>query len=160
MLKSLAIKAVMFVATVSAVMWIGWPVPPVSMPASEPLPERDVQTPTIISQQSPTPFATPSPRTARAAQSPAIGAPAKAGKLDLNLASAEELQQLPGIGPVLAQRVVDLRKAYGKFRTVEDLRDVKGIGKKRMEQLRPLVIVNVVSGSDQPGPAKSNPKPL
>jgi competence protein ComEA len=159
MLKSLAIKAAMFVSTVSAVMWIGWPVPPVSIPASEPLPKREAQT-TTISPRTATPIVTPSPQPTRTANPPALGTSAKAGKLDLNLASAEELQRLPGIGPVLAQRVVDLRNAHGKFRTVEDLRDVKGIGKKRMEQLRPLVIVNAVSGLDHPGPAKSSAKPL
>ena len=52
MLKSLAIKAAMFVSTVSAVMWIGWPVPPVSIPASEPLPEREAQTTTTLSTDS------------------------------------------------------------------------------------------------------------
>ena len=159
MFKSLAIKAGMFVTTVSAVLWIGWPVLPVSTPVSEPLLKGEVQT-TTTSPRAPTPVLTPSPRPTRTAQSSVIGTAAKAGKLDLNLASAEELQRLPGIGPVLAQRVVELRNAHGKFRTVEDLRDVKGIGKKRMEQLRPLVIVNAVPGSDQPGRAKSNAKPL
>ena len=58
-------------------------------------------------------------------------------------ATAEELLHLPGIGPVLAQRIVDQRTSQGPFQTVDDLSDVKGIGKKRLDQLRPLVMVDM-----------------
>jgi competence protein ComEA len=60
--------------------------------------------------------------------------------LDLNQARLEELMELPGIGEKLAQRVVEYRKTHGGFRSVEDLRKVRGIGEKRMERLRPLVV--------------------
>ena len=76
-------------------------------------------------------------------QAPAAAVyPAKAvSKVNLNRAGVGELQTLPGVGPVLAQRMVEWRKAHGRYRTVDDLQAVKGIGKKRLEQLRHLVTV-------------------
>ena len=59
--------------------------------------------------------------------------------IDLNTAAREELLELPGIGDKLAERILAYRKSHGAFRNVEELRKVKGIGKKRMEQVRPLV---------------------
>lgn len=63
------------------------------------------------------------------------------GLLDLNRASAEDLEQLPGIGPVLAERVVSHREQAGGFRAVGDLRDVPGIGEKKFQALAELVAV-------------------
>ena len=60
--------------------------------------------------------------------------------LDLNSARLEDLLELPGIGEKLAQRLVEYRKSHGGFRSVDDLRNVRGIGAKRMERLRPLVV--------------------
>lgn len=59
--------------------------------------------------------------------------------LDLNTATAGDLQALPGIGPVLAARVIEDRAANGLFQTVEGLRRVRGIGPKTLQRLRPLV---------------------
>jgi competence ComEA-like helix-hairpin-helix protein len=59
--------------------------------------------------------------------------------LDLNAARIEDFMALPGIGETLARRLVEYRKRHGGFRSVEELREVRGIGEKRMEQLRPLV---------------------
>lgn len=59
--------------------------------------------------------------------------------VDLNEGTSAELEQLPGIGAVLAGRIVAHRTAHGAFRRVEDLMLVPGIGKKRFQQLRPLV---------------------
>jgi competence protein ComEA len=61
--------------------------------------------------------------------------------LDLNRASAGDLVSLPGIGPVLAQRVLAFRDSAGGFRTIEDLRAVKGIGSKKYDRLKSLVTV-------------------
>jgi competence protein ComEA len=75
------------------------------------------------------------------AESPATGeAPAQA-VIDLNAASAAELESLPGIGPVLAQRIVQWRIDNGPFTAVEILREVSGIGDALMARLRPLVRV-------------------
>lgn len=63
------------------------------------------------------------------------------GLIDLNTATATELEELPGIGPVLSERIVDWRTAHGRFTTVDELREVDGIGEKLMSQLRPLVRV-------------------
>jgi len=63
--------------------------------------------------------------------------------LDLNHARLEELMELPGIGEKLAQRVMEYRQNQGGFRSVDELRKVRGIGEKRMERLRPLVMTAV-----------------
>ncbi|MGH7171388.1 MAG: ComEA family DNA-binding protein [Gemmataceae bacterium] len=61
-------------------------------------------------------------------------------RIDVNHATAEELRLLPGIGPTLSQRIVEVR-AKQPFRSVEDLRRVRGIGAKTLERLRPYVVV-------------------
>jgi competence protein ComEA len=66
---------------------------------------------------------------------------AAGGKVNVNRATVTELQALPGIGPALAQRIVDYRTASGPFASVDDLGSVSGIGDKTLERLRPLVAV-------------------
>ena len=70
-----------------------------------------------------------------AAQSPA------AGPVDLNSAAAGDLDALPGIGPVLAQRIIDFRQEHGRFTAVEQLSDVPGIGPALYARISPLVRV-------------------
>jgi competence protein ComEA len=70
----------------------------------------------------------------------ASGAGAVPGaKVSLAIATVEQLDELPGIGPVTAQKIVDWRASHGPFQSVDDLDDVPGIGPARIEQLRDLV---------------------
>lgn len=70
---------------------------------------------------------------------PAPGAPG--GKVNLNTATQAELEALPGVGPVLAQRILHYRQRQGGFRSTSELRRVEGIGDARYEQLKDLVTV-------------------
>ncbi|MHA6618476.1 helix-hairpin-helix domain-containing protein [Pseudonocardia sp. DLS-67] len=80
-----------------------------------------------------------------AAPAPAPGAPppaaggAPAGKVDLNTATVEQLDTLPGVGPVTAQRIIEWRTRNGRFTRVEQLREIEGIGERRFAQLREVV---------------------
>ncbi len=62
--------------------------------------------------------------------------------LDLNAATASELEMLPGIGPVLAERILAYRAEIGGFVSVEQLREVKGIGAKKLDGVRDLLVVS------------------
>ena len=66
-------------------------------------------------------------------------APSTPELLNINTASAEELETLPNIGARMAQRIVDYREQHGKFASVNALQNVKGIGAKALEKLRPFV---------------------
>ena len=75
--------------------------------------------------------------------SPAVSGPGKpaGGKVDLNQATLEQLDTLPGIGPITAQRILDWRNQHGRFTSVEQLREIEGIGERRLNQLRSQVTV-------------------
>ena len=59
--------------------------------------------------------------------------------LDLNTATVEELQQLPGVGAEMAKAIVNFRQKSGPFRRVEELLAIRGITKQRLEKIRPYV---------------------
>lgn len=63
------------------------------------------------------------------------------GPIDLNSAGVDELDALPGVGPAIAQAIVDHREQNGRFGSVDDLLDVRGIGEAKLDQLRDLVVV-------------------
>ena len=69
----------------------------------------------------------------------ASGATGPASPVSLSSATVEQLDSLPGVGPVTAQKIVDYRTAHGAFRSVEELDAVPGIGPGRIEQLKDLV---------------------
>jgi competence protein ComEA len=75
------------------------------------------------------------------ADAPAHEAVSAGRQLDLNQATVAQLDTLPGIGPVTAQRIVDWRTQHGQFRSVGQLREVSGIGDRRLGQLKTLVMV-------------------
>jgi competence protein ComEA len=85
--------------------------------------------------------------------------------INLNTATASELQQVPGIGPSTADKILQMRKAYGSFKTVDDLRAVRGIGEKRLAKMRKYLTVGKLAqanttrtaGSQTAGPQAKAP---
>jgi competence protein ComEA len=69
------------------------------------------------------------------------GGPAAGGQVDLNTATLAQLEDLPGVGPVLAQRIIDWRTEHGRFTSVDELQEVSGVGEKKFESLKPHVRV-------------------
>ena len=91
-------------------------------------------------------------------------APARAGPIDLDAASAGEIEELPGIGPALAARIVSHRDSVGSFGSLDAVCEVRGIGKAMANRLRPLVTFSapfrpVSAGCDEgsKSPRKSRP---
>jgi competence protein ComEA len=139
MLFSMVIRLAMVAVTVGVVFWIGW-APPSSrflnpaessqsdqldtnvLGSAEPLPQSQTVLQAVIER--------PESRSSR---------PSVSRTLDVNLASKRDLEGLPGIGPILAVRIVEYRETQGAFRDVEQLRRVKGIGKKTFDRIRALV---------------------
>jgi competence ComEA-like helix-hairpin-helix protein len=76
--------------------------------------------------------------------------------ININTATSEELQQVPGIGPVTADKILQMRKSYGAFKSVDDLLAVKGLGKKRLEKMRKYLTVSRAVASK---PAANNQQP-
>ena len=67
--------------------------------------------------------------------------PATTEKINLNAASAEQLESLPGIGPVTAKRIVDHRAKVGKFKRIEEIINIKGIGEKKFETIKDRLVI-------------------
>jgi competence protein ComEA len=89
--------------------------------------------------QAPPPAASGS--TGGSGSSGATGGVAAEAPVNLNTATLDQLESLPGIGPALGQRIIDYREQHGPFRTVDDLLEVSGIGDKRLADLRDKVTV-------------------
>jgi competence ComEA-like helix-hairpin-helix protein len=70
--------------------------------------------------------------------------------INLNSASATELQQVPGIGPSTASKILEMRKSYGAFKSVDDLLAIKGIGPKRLEKMRKYLTVGKAPQTKKP----------
>ena len=68
--------------------------------------------------------------------------PETLGMIDINTATADQLQLLPGIGESLSQRIVDYRKQHGGFRNIEELMEVSGIGEKKFTSIKDYITVS------------------
>jgi len=74
--------------------------------------------------------------------------------INLNTASSTELQEVPGIGPVTADKILKMCKSYGPFKSVDDLRAIKGIGPKRLEKMRKYLTVTSPPAKKPSQPSK------
>ena len=82
------------------------------------------------------------------------------GLIDVNRADLQELQRINGVGPAIAQRIIDYRNTHGAFTRIEDLRNVKGIGQARLEQIRPQITLRGGTAYSSPGIVSSRqPQP-
>jgi competence protein ComEA len=134
MVSALLLRLTMVVLTMAVVCWIGWAMPALrdaealhaagSIDGPRPLP--------IPSTKPPGPL--PERQQQNSVRSFTIS-------LDVNRASQEDFERLPGIGPVLAGRIVEYRAARGGFQDIEELRRVKGVGEKTFERIRAFVAV-------------------
>lgn len=70
--------------------------------------------------------------------------------VNLNAASAMELQQVPGIGPSTADKILQMRKSYGSFKSVNDLLAIKGLGPKRLDKMRKYLTVGKTVQNKKP----------
>ena len=70
--------------------------------------------------------------------------------ININTANSEELQQVPGIGPATAEKILQMRKSYGAFKSVDDLLSIRGIGKKRLEKMRKYLTVSKAVAVSKP----------
>jgi competence ComEA-like helix-hairpin-helix protein len=74
--------------------------------------------------------------------------------ININTASSDQLQQVPGIGPVTAQKILQMRKSYGAFKSVNDLMAIRGIGPKRLEKMKMYLTVGKPRSANAAAPAK------
>src|SRR5260370_3464648 len=79
--------------------------------------------------------------------------------VNINTATSEEFQQVPGIGPATAEKILRMRKSYGAFKSVDDLLAIRGLGPKRLEKMRKYLTVGKPAATKPaaPPPAKSPP---
>ena len=70
-------------------------------------------------------------------------------RIDLNTATLSQLASLPGIGPVIAERIVELREKSGPFKRIEDLMNIRGIGEKKFLKLKERITLKPKRQSDE-----------
>lgn len=100
---------------------------------------QQVRVPAIGATTQPT--LTPYPLAVSQRAAPGLVVPVSGGLMNINTATASELESLPGIGPVLAERIVAYRTDHGPFGAIEDIMDVSGIGEGYFAQIRELITV-------------------
>jgi competence ComEA-like helix-hairpin-helix protein len=80
--------------------------------------------------------------------------------ININTANSEELELVPGIGPVTAGKILQMRKSYGAFKSVDDLLAIRGLGPKRLDKMRKyLTVGKSVASKPAPQAAPTAPKP-
>lgn len=149
MWQSLLLKLGMFAATMGVVFWIGWALP-TSFDREQDLAAKSFEgsQAEIASGSGSATAVSPSPVALLSGQPSVAAAPKRFHPrlLDLNRATQEDFNALPGIGPKLAERIMAHRQSVGTFHSLDELREVKGIGKKKFERIRPLVTVTPDAG--------------
>ncbi len=153
MFYSLLVKLAMIVVTMGVVFWIGWSFPQSRYAGSDRELTAGANEERLLHSSGPkaVPSADSLPGLSSSPQSRQASSTPISGTLDLNRASEREIETLPGIGPVLAERIVKYRQSRGAFRDVEQLRNVKGIGKKKFNRIRSLVGVASAKGRAREG---------
>lgn len=133
MWQSLLLKLGMFAMTMGVVFWIGW-----TLPTSFDR-DRDLSAGSLEGSKA----EVSSALTSVAGQRPTTSTPKRPrqGLLDLNRATEKDFDALPGVGPRLAERIMKYRQSVGAFQSPDELRAVKGVGKKKFEKIRPMVTV-------------------
>lgn len=154
MLSSLIIKLVMFAATLGVVFWIGWSLPMSADRAHDlGVQSFDEAQADIASNRQPIAEVSPA-SVAFVPNQPSTAAVPKRSPsdlLDVNRATEQDFDSLPGIGSRLAERIIAYRKSAGGFHSLDELRQVKGIGRKKFERIRPLITVMSDDGSVRRG---------
>jgi competence protein ComEA len=149
MWQSLLVKLGMFAATMGVVFWIGWTLP-TSFDREHDLAAQSFEGPQAesVSDRGSTTVVSPSAVSLLSDRQAAPVAPKRShrGLLNLNRATEQDFDALPGIGPQLAERIMEYRQSVGAFHSLEELRAVKGIGKKKFERIRSLVTVTPNAG--------------
>ena len=145
MWQSLLLKLGMFAATMGVVFWVGWTVP-VSFDRDRHLvaESREGVKADIPSGSGRVATVSPFPSPSLADQPATSPVPKRFHQIpiDLNRATGHDFEGLPGVGPKLAERILAYRRSIGAFHSLDELRAVKGIGKKKFERIRPLVTVS------------------
>ena len=146
MIRSFSLKLAMLAITMGVVFWIRWHPAELQPNNSESVDNHQSTSVSsigaITSQTSSAHQADGGPTAATPGVSnPDVAGHAVSTLIDLNSATLDELESLPGLGAVLAQRVIAYRQSVGRFQMVEDLREVKGIGAKKFDQIKSRVTV-------------------
>src|SRR6266581_2563769 len=79
--------------------------------------------------------------------------------VNINTATSQELQQVPGIGPATAEKILQMRKSYGAFKSVDDLLAIRGLGPKRLEKMRKYLTVGKTPKAQPPARSPKDSSP-
>ena len=109
---------------------------PTATPSPTPVPAGGAAGTSAAASEAPAPEASPAP-----AEEPVLEEVLVEKSVDINQASLEELDRLPGIGPALGQRIIDYREQNNGFYDIEEIMEVSGIGEKTFQKLEPYIYV-------------------